>query len=208
METQLTLVSVRRVHSRAMLLLSSGETLVMPRAMLKERPYRGGTPFDREAYEAFLRERAYPFAMEKAVALLAMRSRTQRELREALRLAAYPEAVIERVIERMNDAGYIDDESFAKGWASSRTSKGMGARRIRMELRQKGVDQETIEETLAGLDEDDLFDSAMKAARKAARGKDLTSSSDRQKISAALIRRGYDYATARRALSVLIEEED
>ncbi len=180
----------------------------MPRAMLKERPYRGGTPFDREAYETFLRERAYPYAMEKAVSLLAMRSRTQRELREALRLAAYPEAVIERVMERMNEAGYIDDGDFAKGWASSRSAKGMGTRRIRMELRQKGVAQETIEETLSELDEDDLFEGAMKVARKAARGKDLSSAADRRKISAALIRRGYDYATARHALSVLIEEED
>lgn len=67
------LLSVRRDHGRAALTLSNGETLVMPRAMLKERPYRGGTPFDREAFDAFLSERSYPFAMEKAVALLAMR---------------------------------------------------------------------------------------------------------------------------------------
>ena len=48
------LLSVRRDHGRAALTLSNGETLVMPRAMLKERPYRGGTPFDREAFDAFL----------------------------------------------------------------------------------------------------------------------------------------------------------
>lgn len=208
MQTQLTLVSVRRVHSRAVLTLSSGETVSMPRAMLKERPYRGGTPFDLAAHEAFIRERSYPYAMEKAVALLAMRSRTERELREALRLAAYQEAVIERVIERMSEAGYVDDAGFAKGWASSRTSKSMGARRIRMELRQKGVAQETIEETLSALNEDDLFEGAMKAARKAAHGKDPSSPADRQKITAALLRRGYDYSAARRAIAVLLEEED
>ena len=66
------LISVHRDHGRATLTLSSGETLAMPRAMLKERPYRGGTPFDREAFDSFLLERSYPFAMEKAVALLAM----------------------------------------------------------------------------------------------------------------------------------------
>lgn len=52
--------------------------------MLKERPYRGGTPFDREAFDTFLSERSYPFAMEKAVALLAMRPRTQQEIADAL----------------------------------------------------------------------------------------------------------------------------
>lgn len=191
-----------------MLVLSNGETLVMPRAMLRERPYRGGTPFDRASYEAFIRDRAYPFAMEKAVALLSMRSRTERELREALRLAAYPETVVERVIERMSEAGYVDDADFAKSWAASRTSKGMGARRIRMELRQKGVASETIEDTLTALDEEDCFEGAMKAARKAAHGRDLSSPSDRQKITAALLRRGYDYSAARRALAALLEEED
>ena len=72
----LTLTGVRRIHGRALLMLSNGETLSMPRAMLKERPYRSGTPFDRDSFDAFLRERAYPFAMEKAVALLASRART------------------------------------------------------------------------------------------------------------------------------------
>lgn len=90
------LLSVRRDHGRAALTLSNGETLVMPRAMLKERPYRGGTPFDREAFDTFLSERSYPFAMEKAVALLAMRPRTQQEIADALRKNAYPARTIAR----------------------------------------------------------------------------------------------------------------
>ena len=96
METKL--ISVQRSHGRATLVLSTGETLAMPRAMLKERPYRGGTPFDREAFDSFLLERSYPFAMEKAVALLAMRSRTQQEIADALRKNAYPERTIARVM--------------------------------------------------------------------------------------------------------------
>lgn len=82
----------------------------------------------------------------------------------------------------------------------------MGARKISMELRQKGVSSETIDETLSSLDEDAVFDGALKIARKAAHGKDITSPSDRQKISAALIRRGYDYSTARQAIVVLTDE--
>ena len=72
----LTISSVKRVHGRACLILSSGETLAMPRAMLKERPYRGGMPFDRAQFHAFLLERSYPFALDKAVSLLASRART------------------------------------------------------------------------------------------------------------------------------------
>lgn len=200
------LISVHRDHGRATLTLSSGETLAMPRAMLKERPYRGGTPFDREAFDSFLLERSYPFAMEKAVALLAMRPRTQQEIADALRKNAYPERTIARVMARLDEAGYINDSDFAEQWAASRTNKGMGSRRIRMELRRKGVGSEAIDEALSAIDEDDLLSGALKAARKAASGKDLFNPKDRQKILAALARRGYGYTEAKQALDMLKEE--
>jgi len=203
----LMLTGVRRVHGRAILSLSNGESLTMPRAMLKERPYRGGTPFDRASFDAFIRERAYPFAMDKAVALLASRARTEKEIADALLKNAYPEEVVARVMARLHEAGYLDDGDFAERWASSRATKGMGARRIRMELRQKGVDADTIERTITSMDAEQLSDGALMAARKAARGKDLSLPSERQKVLAALARRGYDYAAARQALQALMEEE-
>lgn len=207
MSAPLMLTGVRRIHGRAVLTLSNGETLSMPRAMLKERPYRGGTPFDRESFSAFLRERAYPFAMEKAVALLASRARTEKEIADALRLNAYPEQTIARVMARLIEAGYLDDGDFAGQWAASRSAKGMGERRIRMELRQKGVDTDTIERALSSVDEDEQMDGALKAAQKAARGKDLSQPSERQKVLAALARRGYAYDVARSALARLLESE-
>lgn len=207
MSDTLMLTGVRRIHGRAVLTLSNGETLTMPRAMLKERPYRGGVPFDRESFDAFLRERAYPFAMEKAVALLASRARTEKEIADALRQNAYPEQTVARVMARLHEVGYLDDEDFAGQWAASRASKGLGARRIRMELRQKGVDPDTIESAISAVDEEDRMDGAMKAAQKAARGKDLSLPAERQKVLAALARRGYDFALARAALAQLMEDE-
>lgn len=202
------LASVKRDHGLAILTLSDGETLRMPRAMLKERPYRGGTPFDRDAFTAFLKECSYPFAMEKAVALLATRARTEKEICDALRKNAYPETTIARVMARLQEAGYIDDADFAGHWAASRAQKGLGSRRIRMELRQKGVDPETIDQTLSAIDENQLRQSARKAAEKAARGRDLTNPGERQKVLAALARRGYDFPLARRALQEVIDDSE
>ena len=205
--TGLSIKSVRRVHSRAVLTLSNGETRVMPRALLRERPYRGGVPFDEAAFEALLRERSYPFALERAVSLLAVRARTERELRDALHQCAYSEVVIDRVIARMNEAGYIDDADFASQWAASRTGKGLGTRRIAMELRQKGVDAEQIEQALGQIDEEERTESALRAAQKAARGRELSSPADRQKVFAALMRRGYDSASAKKAIAALRDQE-
>lgn len=171
MDNTLKLVSVRRDRGRAILTLSNGETLTMPRSMLKERPYRSGMPFDHCAFHTFIAERSYSYAMEKAVALLAMRPRTQQEIVKALSSNAYPEQTIARVIARLDEAGYVNDTDFAEQWASSRSAKSMGARRIQMELRQKGVDSDTIAHALSNLDADDMFSGALKAARKSAVGK-------------------------------------
>lgn len=202
----LLLTSVKRVHGQAILTLSNGETLKMPRALLKERPYRAGVPFDRAGFDAFMQARSYPFAMEKAVALLATRARTEQEIATALRQNAYPEEAIARVMARLLDAGYLSDSAFAEQWASSRAAKGLGARRIRMELRQKGIESDEIDHALSHMDDALLREGAWKAAQKAARGKDLSLPAERQKVLAALARRGFDYSLAKACLQRLLEE--
>lgn len=203
----LTLSSVKRIYGRANLILSSGEILSMPRAMLKERPYRSGMPFDRAQFHAFLLERSYPYALEKAVSLLASRARTEKEIVDALRQNAYPEQAIARVMARLHDEGYIDDAAFAGQWVSSRTAKGMGSRRIRQELRLKGVSQRDIDEALDFVDEDEALNAALQAAEKASRSRNLSDPADRQKVIAALVRRGYDFSTAKTALQKLMNED-
>lgn len=203
----ISVTSVKRTQGKAEITLSNGDVIAMPRSMLKERPYKTGVPFDKEAHDAFIRTRSYAFALDKAVSLLAVRSRAEREIADALRKNAYPEPVIARVMARLHEAGYINDADFAEHWAASRASKGMGAMRIRMELRHKGVDQSAIDDAVSSMDQIALFDGAVKTAQKAARGKDLSQASERQKVLGALARRGFDYATARRALQQVMTEQ-
>ena len=203
----LKISSVKREHGKATLTLSNGEIRVMPRALLRERPYKSGMAFDDDSFSRLLSERAYPFAMDKAVTLLSMRARTEKELVQALRRNAYPEEAIARVMQRLCESGYINDSAFASHFSSVRVSKGIGARRIRMELYQKGVSQETVDETLSSLDADDMINGAIKVARKASNGKNIHDRVDRQKILAALARRGYDFQTSKIALEKLLETE-
>lgn len=206
-EQKILIVSVKRVHGRATLTLSNGESIAMPRAMLRERPYKSGMLFERQAFDTFIRERSYPFALEKAITQLAARARTEKEIVDSLRKNAYPEETIAKVMSRLHEAGYINDADFATQWTVSRASKGLGMRRIRMELRLKGVNQQEIDHALSELDDDELLQSAYKAAQKFARGKDISSPGDRQKILAALARRGFDFSLARQVLQMLMEAQ-
>lgn len=199
--------SVRRIQGKADILLSSGDVITMPRAMLKERSYRAGVSFDPAAHESFMQQRAYAFALDKAVSLLAVRARTEHEIADTLRKCAYPESIIARVMSRLLEAGYLNDTGFAKSWAASRASKGLGTMRIRMELRQKGVEQAAIDEAVSSMDHDALLHGAQKAAQKAARGRDLSKNTERQKVLAALARRGYSYSISRQALQSILDDE-
>ena len=200
--------SVKRNQGKAELLLSTGELVTMPRSMLRERPYKPGAPFNTAEHESFIQTRSYAFALDKAVSLLAARARTEHEIAQALRKCAYSEPVVARVMARLHEAGYLNDADFAEQWTASRIHKGMGTMRIRMELRQKGVSQSEIDDAVCALDRDALKESALKAAQKAARGRNLSDRSEQQKVLAALARRGFDFQTAKRALQMLLDSEN
>lgn len=146
--------------------------------------------------------------MEKAVALLAMRPRTQQEIADALRKNAYPARTIARVMARLDEVGYINDTNFAEQWATSRTGKGMGARRIRMELRCKGVDGDAIDEALSSIDEDEMLSGALKRREKLHPARIFPIQRTGKRFSPALARRGYGYSEAKQALDMLKEESD
>lgn len=83
--------------------------------------------------------------------------------------------------------------------------KKKGRRLIALELRKKGVDEESIEKALSDLSGEK--ESAINALNKYMRGKQI----DRKTLSkgyAYLIGKGYDYDTAKEALSAFGDTED
>ena len=85
--------------------------------------------------------------------LLTTRARTRAELEGQLAKRGYPADVTERVLDRLTDVGLVDDADFAEQWVRSRRANaGKGNRALAAELRTKGVDDDVIRATLAGID--------------------------------------------------------
>jgi len=83
--------------------------------------------------------------MEAAAAFLAVRSRSVDETRKRLVHLGYPAALVEQVVERLVEIGYLDDEAFARAWVESRDrARPRGAVALRRELQRKGVPDEVI----------------------------------------------------------------
>lgn len=75
-----------------------------------------------------------------AMNLLARRDHSRQELQRKLAVRFDDAAQLAKVLDQLQDDGLQDDERFAQMYVRYRADRGYGQARIRMELRQKGVD--------------------------------------------------------------------
>lgn len=99
-------------------------------------------PFDAEK----ARERTF----QRAVKLLAAKPRSIAELRERLLEKQWTnESVVDHVIARLSEYGYLNDERYAFGYASFQVrQKPVGRQRLQRALALKKVDRETADEAI------------------------------------------------------------
>lgn len=84
---------------------------------------------------------------------LTERPRSRAELAETLARRHVPGEMAARVLDRFAEVGLVDDEAFARSWVDSRRrTKGLSTRALAVELRRKGVDDETARTVLDEVD--------------------------------------------------------
>ncbi|MCP5015239.1 MAG: regulatory protein RecX [Ketobacter sp.] len=84
---------------------------------------------------------------EKVMQLLARREYSARELSVKLS-AKYDPELVEQVLMQMAERGLQSDARFAVNLVRGRINQGHGLIRIQSELKQKGIDQDTIQQAL------------------------------------------------------------
>ena len=87
---------------------------------------------------------------QRAIKLLAARSRSVAELRELLlQTRGATKTVVDEVLVRLCEYGYLDDERFAFGYASLKLrQRPLGRQRLKRDLAMKKVDKAVIEGAL------------------------------------------------------------
>lgn len=152
----------------------------------------------------------YEKTMARALKLLAAKPRSRAELRERL-LERAEEPVVDRVIARLEELRYLNDEQFASSYAASRlAAKPLGRSRLRRDLRKRKVSDEVAEgaldEAYGESGEEEAIDRAI-AKRVRTRGRP-TSREEAQKLLAHLIRQGFDFDLALRKIREASKETD
>lgn len=105
-----------------------------------------GSEISPEKYQYIQKEILIPRAKKRAFYLLEKMDRTEYQLAEKLRLG-YDEEIVNEVLLYVKDLHYIDDFRYACNYVRYRCSQ-RSRRRLFMDLRQKGVDKESIERAI------------------------------------------------------------
>jgi len=123
--------------------------------------------------------------------------------------------VIDAIVAKFVQAGVIDDRAFAQTKARSLHRRGTSSRLTRQKLKMAGIDGDTLDQALAGLDQEldtDPQQREWQAAMALARRRRLGPfrQKDRQvhrlRDLAAMARGGFDYDVARKVIDA--EESD
>ena len=155
----------------------------------------------------------YQKLIAKALNFVSFRPRSEKEIREFLekklrRLKVVDDPTFQKILRRLSELGYLDDQKFAAWWIDQRsTNKPRGQHLVTQELKAKGVSREIIVELIENTRESGGRELAL--AKKALEKKlmlwrRLPAVGQKKKIYAFLGRRGFAADTVFRVVDEVL----
>jgi regulatory protein len=149
-------------------------------------------------------------ARQLCLRLLTLAPRTRAQLADALRKRGIPDEAVHEVLDRFEEVGLIDDAAFARAWVESRHySRGLAARALSAELKQRGVPADEIRAAIdQQLDPDAEAATARRLVeRRLASSRGLPAEQRTRRLAGMLARKGYPPGLAFRVIREAMEAE-
>ena len=155
--------------------------------------------------ETLARSDHFQRCLNAAAHYLSYRPRSESELRQRLQQRGFDSENVAAVIAKLKEQGVVDDMAFAQFWKDNRESFRPRSRWLtKLELKQKGVPGDIIDQVVDTIDDDD---SAYRAAMSKSRSLPL---SDYQgfckRLGECLKRRGFSYEVINHTVEQLWQE--
>jgi regulatory protein len=157
--------------------------------------------------EALAKSDHFHRCLNVATHYLGYRPRSEFEVRERLQRRGFDDNTIGVVITRLKEQRLVDDMEFARFWKENRDSFSPRSQWLtRLELKQKGVTDDIIEEVVGTIDDGD---SAYRAALSKARRLSRSDYQDfRHRLGEYLKRRGFGYGVINLTVERVWEERE
>jgi len=150
-----------------------------------------------------LEERALTKARNAAYRLLTYRPRSRAEIEAKLADKGFNDEIIAAVLADLARLGYVNDLQFARDWTRGRIRlRGLGRRRIGLELKNKGISQEMIREVFAEVfsEETESETAKLVVEKRLNTMKALDRETRRRRLAGFLERKGFSFDIIRNVL--------
>ena len=175
---------------------------VLYKGELSEYGIRNGMDISDSKYEEITLDLLPKRATKRAMALLQKRDYTESKLRSKLAEGLYDNTAIDAAIDYVKSFHYLDDDRFVRDYVAyymeSRSKK-----RIEQDLLQKGINKDLAQSIISEVYEQSDEDEELKQIQLLLQKKhysDEMEYTDKQKVMAFLLRRGYEMEKVKRAM--------
>ncbi|MHB0978599.1 MAG: regulatory protein RecX [Thermoleophilia bacterium] len=198
-----------RDPARLLVSLSDGRRFRLEAGRLGDVGLAAGLEVDEVLESRLSSEEDRSGARARALRYLEARERSRAEVEQRLRRYGYDDHLVGETLDWLDGLGYVDDRRFAEWFARARTRSAWGSRRLRDELRRKGVAGPVIEEAVAIFttanrgEEGEVDDLTALVGRRFAREWAADRERAERRITGYLHRRGHEWETIRAVLAHL-----
>lgn len=202
-----TVKSLRQTSpERISIELDSGEEIKATLGLAAEMRLYAGKALEERELEQLRSSASLALCKNRGMELLSYRPMSAKELRDKLIQKGERAENAAAAVDWLQSRGFLDDVRYAGMVVRHYAGKGYGAGRIRQELQRRGIPRDCWEEALNELQpQENKLDAFLRSRLKAPEDR-----SQVQKVSAALLRRGFSWEEIRAALTRFraeIEEE-
>jgi regulatory protein len=164
-----------------------------------------GQELSADQIEALTRSDCFHRCLNAAAHYLGYRPRSEFELRERLQRRGFDGDNVDAVLAKLKEQGLVDDMAFAQFWRDNRQSFSPRSQWLtKLELRQKGVAADIIDQVVDAVDDDSAYRAALSKARS-------LSPSDyqsfRRRLGEYLKRRGFGYGVISHTVERIWQEQ-
>jgi regulatory protein len=142
--------------------------------------------------------------------LLTRRAHTRSELAKALSRRGVPAEAAHRVLARFVQVGLIDDAAVAQSFAlNQHRARALSARAVAVRLRERGIPEQLVQSAIGQIDAASEASTAVRLAQRKLRSlRGADPATQRRRLYAMLLRRGYSAELATRVVGETVGQQD
>ena len=189
----------KKITGRLNLFIDGAYYCSIAARLIEERRVYIGMEVSTEELDRIIFESDRQKAFDYACAYVGKHPSTVKAVKEKLYGKGYGRAVVEYVVDKLKDYGFLDDAEFASDYFQAKKGS-CGTRKIVAKLREKGVSEEDIAVIYEQVDQEEMLDAALRATKRHM-GTKIPDEKYLARLQRFLVSRGYDHDIVSKCLS-------